>query len=40
MENLSSFLLLVGLLWAAGVVFVAVCMGVVKALEILENNHD
>lgn len=40
MESLGSLLLLIGILWGCGVVFVATCMGIVKALEILENNHD
>ena len=40
MQELTSFLLLVGLLWLAGIVFVAVCMGIVRALNILEGNYD
>ena len=37
---MTSFLMLVALLWVGGVVFVVVCMGIIKALEILEGNHD
>lgn len=37
---MTSFLMLVALLWVGGVVFVVVCMGIIKALEILENNYD
>lgn len=37
---MMSFIMLVGLLWAAGVVFVAVCMAIVKFLELLENSDD
>ena len=35
-----SFLLMVGLLWAGGVVFVAACMGIVKLMELLEGSDD
>lgn len=37
---MTSFLLMVLLLWAAGVVFVAVCIGIVKFLNLLEDNYD
>jgi hypothetical protein len=37
---MTSFLLMVALLWAAGVVFVAVCIGIVKFLNLLEDNYD
>ena len=37
---MMSFLMMVGILWVCGVVFVAACMGIVKVLEILENNYD
>ena len=40
MDNVSSLLLLIGILWGGGVIFVAVCMGIIKALDILENKHD
>lgn len=35
-----NVLLLVLLLWAGGVLFVSVGMGILKALDILENNYD
>lgn len=40
MKDLQSLLLMVGILWAAGVIFVAVCMGIVKFLVELEDTHD
>lgn len=40
MKDLGSFLMLVGVLWASGVVFVALCMGIVKFLELLESSDD
>ena len=37
---MTSFLLLVLLLWTGGVVFVAVCMAIVKFLTDLEDNYE
>ena len=36
---MTSFLLMVALLWAGGVVFVAVCMAIVKFLNLIEGNY-
>ena len=35
-----SLLLMIGLLWLGGVVFVSVGMGILYALDILENRFD
>lgn len=35
-----SLLLMIGLLWLGGVVFVSVGMGILHALDILENRFD
>jgi len=37
---MMSFLMMVGILWVCGIVFVATCMGIVKALEFFEGNYD
>ena len=37
---IENILLIVAFLWAGGVVFVSVCIGMLRALDILENNHD
>ena len=37
---MTSFLMMVGILWVCGVVFVATCMGIVKFLELLESSDD
>lgn len=40
MTDLTSLLILVALLWAGGVVFVAVCMAAIKFLTHLEDTYD
>ena len=35
-----NILTIVLLLWAGGVLFVSVCMGMLYVLDILENNYD
>jgi hypothetical protein len=37
---MTSFLLLVLTLWLGGIVFVGVCMAIVKALGWLEDNYE
>lgn len=37
---IENVLLIVFLLWGGGVVFVSACLGMLRALDILENNHD
>ena len=37
MKNIA---LIVFLLWVGGVLFVAIGMGIVRALDLLENNYD
>jgi hypothetical protein len=37
---IENVLLLVLLLWGGGVVFVSVCMGILRAFDVLENNND
>lgn len=37
---MTSFLWLVGLLWLGGIVFVAVCMALVKFLNDFEDSYD
>lgn len=37
---IENVLLIAALLWIGGVVFVSVCMGMLRALDILENNYD
>jgi hypothetical protein len=37
---MTSFLWLVGLLWIGSIVFVAVCMALVKFLTELEDTYD
>ena len=37
MKNIA---LIVFLLWIGGVLFVTIGMGIVRALDILENNYD
>ena len=40
MNDLGSLLMLIGIFWVCGVVFVATCMGIVKFLELLESSDD
>ena len=40
MDNLVSLLILIGVLWAGGVLFVATGMAILKAVQILEGNFD
>jgi hypothetical protein len=40
MSSVLNILMIVVMLWAAGVLAVAVGMALVAALDILENNHD
>ena len=37
MKNIAMIVLL---LWIGGVVFIAIGMGLLRALDILENNYD
>lgn len=37
---IENVLLIVLLLWGGGVVFVSVCLGMLRALDILENKYD
>ena len=37
---MTSFLLLVLTLWLGGIVFVGVCMAIVKFLNLIEGNYD
>ena len=37
---INNVLLIAAFLWVGGVVFVSVCMGILHALDILENNYD
>ena len=37
---IENILLVVALLWAGGVVFVSVCIGMLRAFDILENKYD
>jgi len=37
---IENVLLIAALLWAGGVVFVSVCMGILRAFDILESNYD
>lgn len=37
---IENILLIVLLLWGGGVVFVSVCIGMLRALDILENKYD
>lgn len=37
---IENVLLLTLLLWGGGVVFVSVCMGILRALDIVENKYD
>jgi hypothetical protein len=37
---IENILLIVALLWIGGVVFVSACLGMLRALDILENNYD
>lgn len=36
----ENVLLIAALLWVGGVVFVSVCIGMLRALDILENKYD
>ena len=37
---IENVLLIAAFLWLGGVVFVSVCMGILKAFDILENKYD
>jgi hypothetical protein len=37
---IENVLLIAAFLWAGGVAFVSVCMGILKAFDILENKYD
>lgn len=37
---IENILLIGFLLWLGGVVFVSVCIGMLRALDILENKYD
>jgi hypothetical protein len=37
---IENILLIAALLWMGGVVFVSVCIGMLRALDILENKYD
>ena len=39
-EAINNVILIAAFLWLGGVVFVSVCMGILHALDILENGHD
>lgn len=37
---IENVLLIAALLWVGGVVFVSVCVGILKAFDIMESNYD
>jgi hypothetical protein len=37
---IENVLLIAALLWAGGVVFVSVCLGILRAFDIVENKYD
>lgn len=39
-EMITNVFMLAVFLWVGGVVFVSVCIGMLRALDILENKYD